>query len=278
MTPWGQRNRGDTAGFAMVAIVLLGAGVWAVMHLRATDPRLFSLRSPRGRSVASLAAALNPQLEVVAFDQPLGTISMRDRGDGKVTLYRYNFDQSKNEFSISAPDGTGIRFKAGAPGPGSLELRYPGLAVKTGEAADRSTGWIPMYPDTILQSSGSITGKSEIAHIFSFVTPDDIGKVLSVYTRLFKQQVGCSVGSYATRRAMAAFMDRANATLPMNDPDYVLLALVQSHQEIACTAECPAGQVIAEGGRCMPRAVFAQASKKSKQHSARASNNWLWKD
>ena len=85
------------------------------------------------------------------------------------------------------------------------------------------------------------------------------------------QRVGCYRGeitgtwNLATRRAMAAFMDRANATLPMNDPDYVLLALVQSHQEIACTAECPAGQVIAEGGRCMPRAVVAQASKKSKR-------------
>jgi hypothetical protein len=85
------------------------------------------------------------------------------------------------------------------------------------------------------------------------------------------QRVGCYRGeitgtwNLATRRAMAAFMDRANATLPMNDPDYVLLALVQSHKEIACTAECPAGQVIANDGRCMPRAVVAQASKKSKR-------------
>jgi hypothetical protein len=85
------------------------------------------------------------------------------------------------------------------------------------------------------------------------------------------QRVGCYRGeitgawNLATRRAMAAFMDRANATLPMNDPDYVLLALVQSHQEIACTAACPAGQVVADGGRCMPRAVVAQASKKSKR-------------
>jgi hypothetical protein len=85
------------------------------------------------------------------------------------------------------------------------------------------------------------------------------------------QRVGCYRGeitgtwNLATRRAMAAFMDRANATLPMNDPDYVLLALLQGHQEIVCTAECPAGQVVAESGRCMPRAVVAQAAKKSKR-------------
>jgi hypothetical protein len=84
------------------------------------------------------------------------------------------------------------------------------------------------------------------------------------------KRVGCYGGeitgtwNLATRRAMSAFMDRANATLPINEPDYVLLALVQGHKEIACAAECPAGQV-ASGGRCVPRAVVAQASKKSKR-------------
>ena len=84
------------------------------------------------------------------------------------------------------------------------------------------------------------------------------------------RRVGCYEGEItgawngATRRAMAAFMDRANATLPTDNPDYVLLALVQSHQDIVCSAECPAGQ-IADGGRCVPRAVVAQATKRSKR-------------
>ncbi len=61
------------------------------------------------------------------------------------------------------------------------------------------------------------------------------------------KRVGCYGGeitgtwNLATRRAMAAFVDRANATLPINQPDYVLLALVQGHREIACSAGCPAG-------------------------------------
>ncbi len=85
------------------------------------------------------------------------------------------------------------------------------------------------------------------------------------------QRVGCYQGEItgtwnaATRRAMAAFMDRANSVLPYDQPDYVLLALVQSHQEIACAAECPAGQVQESGNRCVPRAVVAQAAKKSKR-------------
>ncbi|WP_045836024.1 putative peptidoglycan binding domain-containing protein [Hyphomicrobium sp. 99] len=84
------------------------------------------------------------------------------------------------------------------------------------------------------------------------------------------RRVGCYEGEItgtwnaATRRAMAAFMDRANATLPFDNPDYVLLALLQSHQDIACSAECPSGQ-ISDGGRCVPRAVVAQATKRSKR-------------
>jgi hypothetical protein len=85
------------------------------------------------------------------------------------------------------------------------------------------------------------------------------------------KRVGCYGGEItgswnaATRRAMAAFIDRANATLPIGEPDYILLALVQNHRDIACSAVCPSGQVSAEGGRCMPRAVMAQASKKQKR-------------
>jgi len=84
------------------------------------------------------------------------------------------------------------------------------------------------------------------------------------------QRAGCYAGeitgawSPATRRAMAAFLDRANATLPVNEPDYVLLALVRGHNDIVCSADCPSGQV-ADGDRCVPKAVVAQASKKSKR-------------
>jgi hypothetical protein len=85
------------------------------------------------------------------------------------------------------------------------------------------------------------------------------------------RRVGCYKGEItgawtpAAQAAMAAFMDRVNATLPTDEPDYILLTLVQGHGGIACGVECPSGQVSAEGGRCVPRAVVAQASRKSKR-------------
>jgi hypothetical protein len=84
------------------------------------------------------------------------------------------------------------------------------------------------------------------------------------------KRAGCYDGAItgawngSSRRAMSAFLDRANAVLPFKDPDYVLLALVQNHREISCSAACENGQVMQEGGRCVPEAIVAQAAKRSR--------------
>ena len=54
------------------------------------------------------------------------------------------------------------------------------------------------------------------------------------------KRVGCydgeitGVWSPRTREAMKAFTDQANATLPVDKPDHILLALVQGHHGVAC--------------------------------------------
>jgi hypothetical protein len=54
------------------------------------------------------------------------------------------------------------------------------------------------------------------------------------------RRVGCYDGELSgawtprTRAAMKAFTDRVNASLPVDKPDQVLLALVQSHPGVAC--------------------------------------------
>src|SRR5262245_46536363 len=56
------------------------------------------------------------------------------------------------------------------------------------------------------------------------------------------KRVGCYDGEISgvwtarTRTAMKAFTDRVNATLPVHKPDHILLALVQSHPGVACSA------------------------------------------
>lgn len=128
----------------------------------------------------------------------------------------------------------------------------------------------PQTWSTVVQSDRAVAAPLRSANP---ADPETRAELASDLQRELRR-VGCYGGEItgtwnaATRRAMAAFMDRANATLPFDDPDYVLLALVQSHQDIACTAECPAGQ-ISDGDRCVPRAVVAQATKKSKRLAER---------
>jgi hypothetical protein len=77
------------------------------------------------------------------------------------------------------------------------------------------------------------------------------------------RRVGCYEGDLngmwtpATRKAAKAFTDRINAALPAEEPDPILLRLVQDQQERACGAGCPAGEAPAADGRCVPAAILA---------------------
>ncbi|HRK18043.1 MAG TPA: hypothetical protein PK970_03735 [Hyphomicrobiaceae bacterium] len=79
------------------------------------------------------------------------------------------------------------------------------------------------------------------------------------------RRVGCYGGevngewSDPTRKAMREFVERVNATLPVDQPDHILKMLVQGHPGNACAqASCPSGQKLSAAGRCLPNAIVAQ--------------------
>src|SRR5262249_8127643 len=77
------------------------------------------------------------------------------------------------------------------------------------------------------------------------------------------KRIGCYRGDLsgvwtpAVRDAMKAFTERVNASLPVEQPAPVLLAMVQSQAAGTCSASCPPGQARAANGRCMPSALAA---------------------
>ena len=83
------------------------------------------------------------------------------------------------------------------------------------------------------------------------------------------RRVGCYEGELngawtpSTRRAMKAFTDRVNATLPVDEPDAVLFTMVASQRDAICGKSCPAGQGISEDGRCLPNAILAKAARRT---------------
>ena len=80
------------------------------------------------------------------------------------------------------------------------------------------------------------------------------------------RRVGCYEGELngawtpATRRAMKAFTDRVNATLPVDEPDPILYAMVQGQPDRVCGKPCPAGEGLSEDGRCVSSAILAKTT------------------
>ena len=62
-----------------------------------------------------------------------------------------------------------------------------------------------------------------------------------------------------SRRAMKAFLDHVNASLPIDKPDRILLTLIKGHVAAACGQVCLEGQNLAADGRCLPVATPAAA-------------------
>jgi hypothetical protein len=81
------------------------------------------------------------------------------------------------------------------------------------------------------------------------------------------RRVGCYDGEInggwttSTKRAMKTFTERVNASLPVEEPDLVLLSLVQGQADKTCGRPCPPGEAAADGGRCVPAAVATNPRK-----------------
>jgi len=109
----------------------------------------------------------------------------------------------------------------------------PSLAPSQPEAAEIATVvvTVPKRKETAAKASAAPAARS--------ATPGDRSSVARELQRELRR-VGCYDGELSgvwtqrTRMAMKAFTDRVNASLPVDKPDQILLALVQSHQGVAC--------------------------------------------
>ena len=81
------------------------------------------------------------------------------------------------------------------------------------------------------------------------------------------QRVGCydreinGLWTTSSRMAMQTFLQRVNAALPIDEPDAVLLSLVQAHKGTVCGTSCPPGQAFTPPGQCMPNALLTDKFK-----------------
>jgi hypothetical protein len=143
----------------------------------------------------------------------------------------------------------------------------PSLAPSQPEAAEIATVvvTVPKRKETAAKASAAPAARS--------ATPGDRSSVARELQRELRR-VGCYDGELNggwtpdTRKAMKAFMSRVNAAMPVEQPDLILLTLVQGHGDRACGIACPAGQAMADDGRCLPNAILAHASRSGTARTA----------
>jgi len=80
-------------------------------------------------------------------------------------------------------------------------------------------------------------------------------------------RVGCydreinGVWTTSSRMAMQTFLERVNAALPFDEPDVVLLSLVQAHKGAACGKTCPTGHSPSHSEQCLPNPLMTAKFK-----------------
>jgi hypothetical protein len=174
-------------------------------------------------------------------------------------------EQSPENRLIASTTGTyGARLASAAtvaPGPLSDARRPIVAGVMSGQA-----------PAAEVRVAPATTTRVDLTSEWSWAISDQASRKQSraELARELHQElkrVGCYKGdiragwSAQSQAAMKAFNERLNATLPVVEPDFILLTMVRGHQDLACGAPCAADEVPASKGRCRPAAGVATHAK-----------------
>ena len=143
------------------------------------------------------------------------------------------------------------------------------LVTQTAGSSTAASATVTVSPwrTAVVSFEGTDGGQSAITSATAASSADRYELARNIQREL--KRVGCYYGAIdgswgsGSKRALTAFMDRVNASLPIREPDYILLALIRAQPAAACSVACPEGQAYASDGRCVPNAILAQATRKT---------------
>jgi hypothetical protein len=214
-------------------VLLAGIGVGLFVYLPAPVDRETSLDNAR-----MLAAVRNAQEQSPASPSQTGL----------------------RTFSPAIPLTTIARIKPTRPG--SIAINAPKDIPGTSDTAPGAWQTAVAIPASSTQAQPRSLEPSNPESRYKLVL--DIQKQL--------KRLGCYYGrvdgswGMGSKYAMQEFMDRVNATLPVDKPDYLLLSLLQAQSDKVCGA-CPADQTMS-AGRCVPQSIIASTQRRDDTPSA----------
>jgi hypothetical protein len=169
-------------GLVFLVILVVGAGsffVYRAVKKAGFDPDL--MRSNPGLAMARMAAAVNPDAEVVSTNDRTGTVVIREKSTGKIVTMK--FDPDKKSLVIVGDDGKEVRINAsGDNKSGSVEVQGDDGTLKFGTAAGNATpAWLPVYPGSAPQGTLSTQTPEGSQNTYAFKTRDAPGKVIAYF-------------------------------------------------------------------------------------------------
>jgi hypothetical protein len=225
-------------------VLLAGVGVGLFVYLPAPVDRSMSLDHASRFTVRSESGPPAPRIETAASEERLRTFSP------KVSLASLAPAQARSVAVASA----------------TASSRDPQF--------DTANGW-----QAVVSTSGSAMPDS--ASLMP-TNPDTRYKLITDIQQQLKR-LGCYYGridgswGVGSKDAMRSFTERVNAELPIDEPDYLLLTLLQSHNGKVC-GECPPGLAFTADGRCVPQPTVAQSRPgDGLQQSAKTGETLPWK-
>ncbi len=175
-------------GLVVIAGILVVAGGYYVarrVKQAGFDPAL--MQTNPGLAIAKLMAAMNPDIEILAVDEKLGIIKVRDKKTGKTLTV--NLEEAKKG-KIVFEDENKQRVVIQAQGEGdkgSLDIKGPEGSVHMGTGAGQLPDWLPKYPGAEDTGSIAVNSKDGRGATYSFKTNDPVGDVASFYEEALKR-------------------------------------------------------------------------------------------
>jgi hypothetical protein len=153
--------------FALCGIAVVGLGFFVAHKAKQAgfDAELMQ-RNP-GLAVSKMIAATNPDIDVLHVNDRDGTITLRNRKDGKVLTLSFD-DVKSGKFRMSATDETGKT-----------------ATFEAGDGAGKLPSWVPAYPGAKSQGNFTATGDDGSGRgaggMVSLVSSDSPSQVLDFY-------------------------------------------------------------------------------------------------
>ena len=180
--------------FALFLVVLVAGGLFVAhkIHQAGKNPAI---------TIAKLAVAANPDVEIVSENDDLGTLTIHNRRTGK-TLTVNAGDVKNGKLTITGDNNETLTFGGSGNGStGGVDIKSNEGAVHIGNGPVKLPAWLPGYPGATMEGTFSSDTAEAVSGAFSFQTHDSADKVASFYKDAFNS-AGIKQSANLTTAAM----------------------------------------------------------------------------